>query len=102
MEESVADLIAKAGLPDNTPLKEAMPKLTWYVTSPLKDAQPPITTLGDLSAWSDAALVKLPGFAAGHLTKLKTELSPPGTPDLVRTLENAGLNDVRLGDPGGL
>ncbi|MFC4113998.1 hypothetical protein [Nonomuraea zeae] len=68
-----ADLAIASGLPDDHPIT-ALPGLTFHVTNPLKDAAPPILTVGDLKDWTDAALVQLPGFRKTRLEKVKTAL----------------------------
>ncbi|GAA2701407.1 DNA-directed RNA polymerase subunit alpha C-terminal domain-containing protein [Nonomuraea recticatena] len=70
---SVADLVAKAGLPDNHPIKE-LPGLTWHATNPLKDAQPPILTLDDLAARTDNELLQIPGFGGRRLDAVKAAI----------------------------
>ncbi|MGV9383627.1 hypothetical protein ACWDRB_47975 [Nonomuraea sp. NPDC003707] len=72
-EPEAADLAIASGLPKDHPLK-SLPGLTFHVTNPLKDAAPPIITVGDLEGWTDAALVQLPGFRAARLEKVKAAL----------------------------
>ncbi|WP_431911702.1 DNA-directed RNA polymerase subunit alpha C-terminal domain-containing protein [Nonomuraea jabiensis] len=69
----IADLVTKSGLPDNHPIK-ALPGLTFHVTNPLRDAEPSITTVGDLTAYTDADLVGIPQFGERRLDKVKAAL----------------------------
>ncbi|MEU6712907.1 DNA-directed RNA polymerase subunit alpha C-terminal domain-containing protein [Nonomuraea sp. NPDC046802] len=69
---SIADLIAKSGLPAVAPVK-ALPGLTWHVTRPLEQAG--IATLADLAAQSEDDLLAVPQFGATRLDKLRAALS---------------------------
>ncbi|MEU4231049.1 hypothetical protein AB0F17_42730 [Nonomuraea sp. NPDC026600] len=71
---TIADLIAESGFPATTPVK-SLPGLTWHVTRPLEQAKPSITTIGDLTTYTDAELLAIPLFGAERLKKLRAALS---------------------------
>ncbi|MET8006283.1 hypothetical protein [Nonomuraea glycinis] len=75
---TVAQLVAAAGLHRDQPIK-LLPGITWHVTRPLAQAQPPIITIGDLSGVSDEELQEVPGFGKRRLDALKTALAQAKT-----------------------
>ncbi|MBG0818939.1 DNA-directed RNA polymerase subunit alpha C-terminal domain-containing protein [Planomonospora sp. ID82291] len=70
--QSMAELVAKSGLPDDHPIK-ALPGLTWHVTKPLEKAS--IVMVGDLAARTDAELLGVPKFGGRRLEAVKAALA---------------------------
>ncbi|MEU4511697.1 DNA-directed RNA polymerase subunit alpha C-terminal domain-containing protein [Nonomuraea wenchangensis] len=73
MNKTVAELIARAGLPADADIKTALPGLTFHVTTPLKRGR--ITTIGDLAPRSDADLLEISQFGQRRLDMLKAALA---------------------------
>jgi hypothetical protein len=96
VSQTVAELIARAGLPDEADLKSTLPSLTWHVTTPLK--KDGIETIGGLRARTEAQLLKVPQFGQRRLDMLKAVLAalPPRGP---RTIVIDDDCEVRVFDP---
>jgi hypothetical protein len=69
---SIRDLIIQAGLPSDTPIRDALPGLTWHTRNPLTTAG--IGTVGCLAEQTDEGLLDLPGLGQSRLEALRAEL----------------------------
>ncbi|GLW12518.1 hypothetical protein Misp01_76460 [Microtetraspora sp. NBRC 13810] len=68
----IADVATASGLPDDHRIRD-LEGVSWHLFRPPETANPPVGTIGDLKTRTDADL-KIPGFAAGRLAKLKAAL----------------------------
>ncbi|WP_433444633.1 hypothetical protein [Nonomuraea sp. CA-141351] len=96
MNRTVAELIARAGLPDDADLKTTLRTLTWHVTTPLKNVG--IDTIGALAARAEAELLQVPQFGLRRLDMLKAALAalPPRSPRSIAIDDDC---EVRVFDP---
>ncbi|MGR6922629.1 hypothetical protein ACU635_50960 [[Actinomadura] parvosata] len=69
--ESVAALLARAGLPGDAPIS-SVPRVTWHTTKPLERAG--LRTLGAVASFTDEQLLALHGFGERRLAALKDAL----------------------------
>mgnify|MGYP001590734107 CR=1 FL=1 len=80
---SLADLIRASGLPDDTSVRAledpgvTTAPVAWHTTKPLTRAD--VLTFGDLTDYTDEALVGIPFFGPNRLKALKAAVRGAGT-----------------------
>ncbi|MGP4092997.1 hypothetical protein [Nonomuraea sp. KM90] len=72
VHESVAALIARAGLPGDAAIS-SVPGATWHLTKPLERAG--LRTIAAVASFTDEQLLALQGFGERRMAALKTALT---------------------------